>query len=67
MDAESLLSDLLNNELHVEILEGLCEKLGVDEPTVKKITENVACRLECEWFRKYNGWNNEKIHGKTNN
>ena len=64
MDAESLLSDMLNNEILVEISKGLYEDLGYDEPTVSKLTKNIACRLENGWYRKYNGWSNEKVHCK---
>lgn len=64
MNAESLLSDILNNEFLVEMSKGVYEHLGYDEPTVSKLTENMACRLENEWYRKYNGWTNEKVHCK---
>ena len=64
MNAEKLLSEFLNNELLVEMSKGVYEHLGYDEPTVSKLTENVVDRLECEWFRKYNGWDNEKVHCK---
>ena len=62
MDAASLLSELLNNELHAEIVGGLCEELGVDKPTVEKITITVADRLECEWFRWKNKIKDEDVH-----
>lgn len=64
MDAEKLLSDLLNNELLVEMSKGLYEDLGYDEPTVSGLTKKMADRLESEWYRKYNGWSNEKVHCK---
>lgn len=64
MNAESLLSDMLNNEIFVEISKGLYEDLGYDEPIVSGLTKKMADRLESEWYRKYNGWDNEKVHCK---
>lgn len=64
MNAESLLLDMLNNELNVEIAKGLYESLGYDEPIVSGLTKKMADRLESEWYRKYNGLSHEKVHCK---
>ena len=64
IDAETLLLDMLNNEIFVEISKGLYEDLGYDEPTVSELTKKMVNRLESELYRKCNGWNNEKVHCK---
>ncbi len=64
MDAEKLLSDMLNNEFLVEMSKGLYESFGYDEPTVSELTENVVRRLENEWYRKSNDLTHEKVHCK---
>lgn len=55
---------MLNNELLVEMSKGLYEDLGYDEPIVSELTKKMTDRLDTEWYRKHNGWSNEKVHCK---
>jgi len=64
MDAEKLLSDMLNNEFLVEMSKGLYEDLGIEEPIVSELTKKMADRLDTEWCRKSNDLTHEKVHCK---
>jgi hypothetical protein len=64
MDAEKLLSDLLNNELLVEMSKDLYRDLGIEEPIVSELTKKMTDRLDTEWYRKSNDLTHEKVHYK---
>jgi hypothetical protein len=65
MNAESLLSDWINKEFFFEISKELMEEMDFEPSLTKNMVDELNNRLENEWFRKYNEWTNEKIHGKT--
>lgn len=65
MNAESLLSDWINKEFLFEMSKELMEEMDFEPSLTMNMVDELNNRLENEWFRKYNGWNNENIHGKT--
>ena len=65
MNAESLLSDWINKEFLFEMSKELMEEMDYEPSVTMNMVDELNNRLENEWFRKHNGWNNENIHGKT--
>jgi hypothetical protein len=66
MNAEKILSSMLNDEFEVEVLKEVFESMEYDEDITRKFIRNATYRLNNEWVRKSNKWTNEIIHKPHN-
>jgi hypothetical protein len=62
MDAEKILSRMLNDEFESEVLKESLEFVKYDEDITRKFIRDATYRLNNEWVRKSNKWTNEMIH-----
>ena len=62
MDAEKILTQLLQKQLDVEICKSLYEDMGYEEPIVDQLTKVLEDRITDEWNRQANGLNNRNVH-----
>ena len=62
MDAEKILTQLLQKQLDVEICKVLYEDMGYEEPIVDQLTKVLEDRITDEWNRQANGLNNRNVH-----
>ena len=65
MDAESQLLQLLTNEFHVDLAEGIYGYFGIEPDLIENFTTSLKDKLDTEWHRKSNKWTNEMIHKAT--
>jgi hypothetical protein len=62
MDAESQLLQLLTNEFHVDLAEGIYGYFGIEPNLIEDLTTSLKDRLDTEWHRKNSGLTHMDIH-----
>ena len=62
MNAEKILSRMLNDEFESEVLKEVFESMEYDEDITRKFIRVAADRLDTEWHRKNSGLTHMDIH-----
>ncbi len=62
MDAEKILSSMLNDEFENEVMKEAFEFVKYDEDITRELIRESTYRLDNGWYRKSNKWTNEMVH-----
>jgi hypothetical protein len=62
MDAESQLLQLLTNEFHVDLAEGIYGYFGIEPNLIENFTTGLKHKLDTEFCRKSSGLTHMDIH-----